>query len=325
VDSIISATWNAVTLHPQAQFILDLAERSTLPPLESLDAPAARIQYAETVAAVSGDPPAGVTTEEGTIPGPGGELPTRFYRPQDAEGPLPILVYFHGGGYVIGDRDTHDIPCRRLCLGAACLVVSVDYRLAPEFPFPAAVDDAWAATCWVVDHALALGGDPSRVAVGGDSAGGNLAAVVCHLAKRDGAPRFVHQLLIYPVTDLTGSMPSHVTLAQGYRLTTELLNWFMMHYIHRDGDRGQLIASPLFAEDFTGLPPALVLTAGYDPLRDEGTAYAAKLRDAGVETELVEYGGMIHGFITMGGVVDDAIESMDVCAAALARVFGTEG
>jgi acetyl esterase len=171
---------------------------------------------------------------------------------------------------------------------------------------------------------MELGGDPTRVAVGGDSSGGNLAAIVCHKAKRDGGPRLAYQLLIYPATDLTGSMPSQVTLANGYRLTTELLNWFMTHYFSHGGDRRQLIASPVFAEDFADLPPALVLIAGYDPLRDEGSAYADKLRDAEVETELVEYGGMIHGFIVMGGVVDAAVESMEVCAAGLARAFGND-
>ena len=310
-----------MTLDPQAQFMLDLAERSNRPPLESLDPPAARIQYAEMVAAVAGDPPRGVVTEDSTIPGPGGDLPTRLYRPQDAEGPLPILIYFHGGGFVIGDRDTHDIPCRRLSLGAECLVVSVDYRLAPEHPFPAPVDDAWAATLWVVDHAAELGGDPARVAVGGDSAGGNLAAIVCHMAKRDGAPRLAYQLLIYPGTDVTGSMPSHKALGQGYRLTTELMDWFMDHYFSDGGDRRQLMASPLFADDFAHLPAAFILTAGYDPLKDEGRAYADKLREAGVETEFVEYEGMIHGFITAGGLVDAAVESMEVCAEALRRAF----
>ena len=313
-----------MTLDPQARFILDLAERSTRPLLESLDPPAARLQYAEMVAAASGEPPAGVLTEESTIPGPDGELPTRLYRPQGAKGPLPILIFFHGGGYVIGDRDTHDIPCRQLCLGAACLVVSVDYRLAPEHPFPAPVDDAWAATRWVVDHARELGGDPACVAVGGDSAGGNLAAIVCHLAKREGSPKLAYQLLIYPGTDLTGSLPSHKALGQGYRLTTELLDWFMKHYFSDGGDRGQLIASPLFADDFADLPPAFILTAGYDPLKDEGSAYADKLRAAGVEAEFVEYGGMIHGFITMGGLIDAAAESMEVGGAALARAFGSQ-
>ena len=310
-----------MTLDTQVQFILDLAERSTRTLLESLDPSAARIQYAEMVASVSEDPPNGVVTQDSTIPGPGGELPTRLYRPQDAEGPLPILIFFHGGGYVIGDRDTHDIPCRRLSLGAACLVVSVDYRLAPEHPFPAPVDDAWAATRWVVDHAAELGGDPARVAVGGDSAGGNLAAIVCHMAKRDGAPQLAYQLLIYPSTDLTGSMPSHKTLAQGYRLTTELLDWFMNHYFSQGGNRRQLIASPLFADDFAHLPPAFILTAGYDPLKDEGRAYADKLREAGVETGFVEYEGMIHGFITMGGMVDATTEALEECGEALRRAF----
>ena len=308
-------------LDPQAQFILDLAERSTRPLLETLDPPAARIQYAEVVAAVSGDPPRGVVTEDSTIPGPGGELGTRLYRPQDAEGTLPILIYFHGGGYVVGDRDTHDIPCCWLSLSAACLVVSVDYRLAPEHPFPAPVDDAWAVTRWVVDHATELDGDPARVAVGGDSAGGNLAAIVCHMAKRDRAPRLAYQLLVYPNTDLTGSMPSHKAFGRGFRLTTELMEWFMNHYFSQGGDRGQLIASPIFADDFAHLPPAFILTAGYDPLKDEGSAYADKLREAGVETELVEYEGMIHGFITMGGLIDATTEALELCGAALRRAF----
>ncbi len=310
-----------MTLDPQVKFVLDLAERSTRPLLESLDPPAARIQYGEMVASVSEDPPTGLVTEDSTIPGPGGEMPTRLYRPQGLEGPLPILTYFHGGGYVIGDRDTHDIPCRRLALGGECLVVSVDYRLAPEHPFPAPVDDAWAATRWIVAHAAESGGDPARVAVGGDSAGGNLAAVVCHLAKREGMPKLAYQLLIYPGTDLTASMPSHKALGQGYRLTTELLDWFMEHYFCQGGDRRQLIASPLFADDFADLPPAFILTAGFDPLKDEGRAYADKLSKAGVDAVHVECEGMIHGFITMGGLVDAATEALETCGAALRRVF----
>ncbi len=316
---------DGLTLDPQAQFILDLAERSGRPLLESLDPPEARAQYAQMIAAVSEEPPTGLSVEDGAIPGPGGDMPARFYRPEGIPGQLPVLIYFHGGGYVIGDRDTHDIPCRRLSLGAACLVVSVDYRLAPEHPFPAAVDDAWAATRWVVEHAADLGADPDRVAVGGDSAGGNLAAIVCHLAKSEGGPKLVFQLLIYPCTDLTGSLPSHETLGQGYRLTADLMNWFMQHYFRDGGDRRQMIASPLFADDFSGLPPALVLTAGYDPLRDEGSAYADVLRAGGVETELMEYGGMIHGFICMGGLVDAAAESMAVCAAVLTKTFDADG
>jgi acetyl esterase len=246
----------------------------------------------------------------------------RIYRPVDLEGPLPVLIFFHGGGFVIGDRDTHDVPCHRLSLGAECLVVSVDYRLAPEHPFPAAVDDAWAATRWVVEHAAELGGDPARVAVGGDSAGGNLSAIVCHLAKQDGAPKLVYQLLIYPGTDLTCGMRSHETLGKGYRLTTELLDWFMGHYFTQGGDRRQLTASPLFADDFTGLPAALVVTAGYDPLKDEGRAYADRLREAGVATDLVEYEGMIHGFITMGRFIDATDDALAVCGSALREAFG---
>ncbi len=311
-----------MTLDPQAQLILDLAERSTRPLLESLDPPAARIQYAEMVAAAAGDPPGGVEVQDGSIPGPGDEMPTRLYRPENVTGPLPILVYFHGGGFVIGDLDTHDIPCRRLCLSAGCLVVSVDYRLAPEHPFPAPVDDAWAATRWVVDHATDLGGDPSLVAVGGDSAGGNLAAVVCHLAKQDGAPALVSQLLIYPGTDATGGMPSHKTLGHGYRLTNELMDWFTAHYFSGGGDRRAFNVSPLFADEFAGLAPAVVLIAGYDPLKDEGRAYADKLRGAGVPTEFIEYEGMIHGFITMGGLVDAANEALEQCGVALGRAFG---
>ncbi len=311
-----------MTLDPQAQTMLDLAEKSGRPPLESLDPAEARIQYAEMVGAVCGERPTGVQTRNAAIPGPDGEIPARLYRPQNQQGPLPVLIYFHGGGFVIGNRDTHDIPCRQLSLGAACLVVSVDYRLAPEHPFPAAVEDAWAATRWIADHAAELVADPARVAVGGDSAGGTLAAIVSLLGKHDSATELVFQLLIYPATDLTCGMPSHESLGQGYRLTNELMDWFMEHYFGQGIDRRQLTASPLFATDFAGLPPALVLTAGYDPLRDEGRAYAEKLREAGVETDLVEYGGMIHGFITMGGLVDASAEALDECAAALRRAFG---
>ena len=312
-----------MTLDPQAQTVLDLAETSDRPLLESLDPPEARIQYAEMVQAAADDPPAGVTTRELSIPVQDGQIPARLYRPEDQDGALPILVYFHGGGFVIGDRDTHDIPCRQLALSAGCLVVSADYRLAPEHPFPQPVEDAWAATLWIGENAPDFGGDPSRIAVGGDSAGGTLAAVVCHLAKGDDGPRLQYQLLIYPATELGCAMPSHETLGQGYRLTADLMAWFMDHYFSDGGDRDQVIASPLHATDFSGLPPALVLVAGYDPLVDEGIAYAQALAGAGVATDVMEYRGMIHGFITMGGLVDAAADAMLGCGAALREAFAS--
>jgi acetyl esterase len=230
------------------------------------------------------------------IPGPAGEIPVRIYTP-DAPAPRPVLVYFHGGGWVFCSIETHDAVCRSIANGVGCSVVSVDYRLAPEHPHPAAAEDAYAATCWVVEAAGELGVDPARVGVGGDSAGGNLAAVVPLLARERGGPELRYQLLIYPITDCSFETPSYTENAAGPLLTRHLMQAFWDHYVADPSARAVPTASPLRAESLAGLPPALVITAEYDPLRDEGEAYAARLAAEGVPVVRTRYDAMIHGFL----------------------------
>ncbi|HEY3186871.1 MAG TPA: alpha/beta hydrolase, partial [Solirubrobacteraceae bacterium] len=224
---------------------------------------------------------------------------------------------FHGGGWVIGDLETHDVLCRQLTAEAGIAVVAVDYRLAPEAKFPAAVDDAWAATRWVVAHADRLGIDARRIAVGGDSAGGNLAAVVALLARDAGTPKIALQALLYPVTDVGTEWPSYLAFADGYLLTSESMRWFIAHYLTSEKETADWRASPLRAPSLRGVPPALIVTAGFDPLRDEGEAYARALRDAGVRVDYVCYGGMIHGFIPMGRLIDTGNRGVAHVAASL--------
>jgi acetyl esterase len=230
-------------------------------------------------------------------------------------------MYFHGGGWVIGDLDTHDVVCRTLANRAGCAVFSVEYRKAPEAPFPAAVEDCWAATTHVVAQASALAVDAARIAVGGDSAGGNLAAVITLLARGTGAPAIAFQLLICPGTDQRMEHPSVDRNGEGYLLTKRAMFYFRGHYLPRDTDWLDWRASPLLAQSVAGLPPAFVMTAGYDPLVDEGRAYADRLRSAGVNVEYRNYEDMVHGFITMGRVLDTANVALDDCARALRTAF----
>jgi acetyl esterase len=242
------------------------------------------------------------SVEDGTLPGPAGDLPIRTYFP-DAQGPVPTVLYFHGGGFVIGDLDTQDDHARLLCRDVEAVVVSVDYRLAPEHPFPAGFEDCLAATHWVVEHVAELGGDASRVAVSGDSAGGNLAAAVALTTTREGGPRLAAQLLLYPGVDFREDdalHPSRVENGEGLFLTAEDMRWFRAHYLHGEADVTDPRASVLLAPDLTGLPPAVVGTGEYDPLRDEGEAYAKALESAGVKVVLRRYDGLIHGFFGMG-------------------------
>jgi len=230
---------------------------------------------------------------------------------------LPALVFFHGGGWVIGDLETHDVVCRQVTAEAGVSVIAVDYRVAPEHKFPAAVDDAWAATRWIVAHAGELGIDAARIAVGGDSAGGNLAAVVALLARDAGAPRIGLQILTYPVTDLVSESQSYTDLADGYMLTRDSMRWFRAQYLAKEADAADWRVSPLRAPSLAGLPPALVITAGYDPLRDEGEAYARRLREAGVSVDAVCFGGMIHGFVPMGKLIETAFRAVTLIAGSL--------
>lgn len=246
------------------------------------------------------------------LPGVAGELHGRLYRPAGADGPAPTLVFFHGGGFVIGDVLSYDAQCRTLCRDGETAVLSVDYRLAPEDPFPAAADDAVAATKWALDHADELGGDPGRVAVGGDSAGGNLAAVVTQ-ALRGHTPALAAQLLLYPVTDFSTDRPSVAENGEGLFLTGDDMRWFREQYIG-ERDRTNPRLSPLLAEDFSGLPPAVVITAEFDPLRDDGEAYAEALTSAGVPVVRRRFDGLIHGFFAMGTVSPAAASAIrEVC------------
>jgi acetyl esterase len=238
------------------------------------------------------------------------------YRPTGAgAAPLPILVWYHGGGWVIGDLDTADTTCRKLANRSGALVVSVDYRLAPEHPAPAPAEDCWAALCWVAGAATQLGGDPSRLAVGGDSAGGNLSALLAVRARDSGGPVLRYQLLVYPATDLTMSYPSHVENGDGYMLTKEATAWFLGHYLGPNDDPKHPSLSPHHSDDLSGVAPAFILTAEFDPLRDEGEAYAARLRESGVAVDLRRYDGMIHGFFQMGGVTPVADSAVSDAAS----------
>jgi len=245
------------------------------------------------------------------IPGPGGELSLRIYTPEGV-GPFAVLVFFHGGGFVLGDVGTHDGVCRELAVGAGCVVVSVDYRLAPEHKFPAAPDDAEAAVRWTFEAAASVQGDPTRVAIGGESAGANLAAVVAQRLRDDGGPAPVAQLLVYPTVQMSGA-PTQSILdnAEGYLLTAKDMQWFLDQYLSDPADAANPSASPALATSLAGLPPALVITAEFDPLRDEGEEYAAALRAAGVEVKVSRYDGAIHGFWTFFGMLKLGREAMD--------------
>ena len=269
-----------------------------------------------------GNPPPGedvASVEDLEVPGPDGPLPVRVYRPDGAAVPAPVVVFFHGGGWVLGSIATHDATCRGLANRTGAVYVSVDYRLAPEHPYPAAPEDCYAATCWVADHAADLGVDPGRLAVAGDSAGGNLAAVVCQMARDRSGPAIAFQLLIYPVTDLDlDRWPSMEENADGPLLTREGMDWFARHYVGTLPFTGDPYAAPIRAADLSGLPPAYVATAGHDPLRDEGAGYAEALAAAGVTVGYDNFATMIHGFVGFADVVPAAGEARDRIAAALA-------
>ena len=303
----------------QLQAFLDQLQALGAAAFETLSVEQAR-QGTAAVAGLRGDPEPVGSVDNLAVPGPAGPIPIRVYTPE-REGRLPVLVYFHGGGWVLGDLESHDAVCRGLTNAANCLVVSVDYRLAPEHKFPAATEDAYTAIQWVAENAARLSGDPNRIAVGGDSAGGNLSAVVALMARDRGGPPLVYQLLIYPVTDSSFDTPSYHDNAQGYFLTLDSMRWFWNHYLRSEADRENPYAAPLRAKDLHGLPPALVVTAEFDPLRDEGEAYAARLRAAGVPAELQRYDGMTHGFFSMGAMVDQARAAMNDVGAKLQAAF----
>jgi acetyl esterase len=299
-------------LDPQAKFVLD-----HLPP-DLLDlrgkTPAdLRALYVGQTTLLPGEPVARV--EDRRIPGPGGEIPLRIYTPE-GDGPRPGIVFFHGGGWVIGNLDTHDGTARKLANASGCTVVSVDYRLAPEHRFPAAAEDCHAALAWTAAHAAELGLRADALAVAGDSAGGNLAAVTALMARERG-PALRFQLLVYPVTAPDFDTASYRENAEGYLLTRDTMRWFWDQYAPEPAQRRNPWAAPLVAADLSGLPPALVITAEYDPLRDEGEAYARRLREAGVRAELRRYDGMIHGFLSFADVVQQGKRAVEEAGATL--------
>jgi acetyl esterase len=301
-----------VALDPQVKTLLEQMNESGMPALSAGSPDDAR-QVMTAFREMAGPPEDVASVEDRTVPGPAGDIPVRIYRPA-GDGLQPVLVFFHGGGWVIGNIDTHDVVCRMLANRAGATVVSVDYRLAPEAPFPAAVDDCVAATKWVAANGSALKIDPARLAVGGDSAGGNLAAVVALAARDAGGPPIAFQLLIYPATDMRMTTPSIAENGDGYFLTAVDMKWFYGHYAANVTDWR---ASPLLAGDHANLPPAFVLTAEYDPLRDEGEAYAEALRTAGGSVTVKRYDGLIHGFFSMSSLIDAAEAAVDDAGAAL--------
>lgn len=306
-------------LHPQTQALLRLIEEKAFPPTHTLTPDQARQFYLQRKTFTQPAPPEVGAVRELEARGADGPVPVRYYRPAGsaAGDVLPVLMYFHGGGWVIGDLETHDVLCRQLCNQSGCAVVSVHYRLAPESRFPAAFDDALAATRWVHAQAASLQVDPQRIAVGGDSAGGNLAAAVAIAAREAGDLPLAFQLLIYPATDQRRGAPSHTTNGQGYLLTKESMDYYHDHYLGGASHDLDWRASPLLHEDLSRLPPALVLIAGFDPLRDEGMQYADKLSAAGTRATLVNFERQVHGFITMGKVLDEANVAVQLCATQL--------
>lgn len=320
-----SITIDGNTLDPTLQLMLSGQRAFGVAGLAAADDVAAcRALMREGLLGFAG-PQVHVGVSEVSIPGPAGQIPARHYRPSSAE-PAPLLVYYHGGGWTIGDLDTHDALCRLTCRDADVQVLSVDYRLAPEHPAPAAVEDAYAAFRWAHEHAAALGAIPDKVAVGGDSAGGNLAAVVSQLARDDPtAPLPVLQWLIYPRTDCTAQTRSLSLFADGFLLTKADIDWFETHYLGgSDVEPTDPRVSPLRADTLSGLPPALIATAGFDPLRDEGDQYAAALRAAGTPVDLRSLGSLTHGFATLfplgGGSAVATTELISALRAHLSRV-----
>ena len=298
-----------MTLHPQADALLKQMEKDGVPDISEMSVSQARMFLETAFVGMVPNPEPMAEVRDFTVPGPAGRLPVRLYKPEGADATPPLVVYFHGGGWVIGSIEAYDPTCRALASASGCAVASVEYRLAPESAFPAAPEDCYAATRWLAENAADLGVDGERLAVAGDSAGGNLAAVVSLMARDRGGPKISYQVLIYAAVDVGGEYPSRTENAEGYFLTARGMRWFYGHYIQDESRAGDPLASPLLADDHSGLPPAMIVTAGYDPLRDEGEAYAEKLREAGVEAKVSRHDDMIHGFVSMIGALDDARES----------------
>lgn len=307
-------------LDPQVQVLLEQLAAMNMPASNTLTPN--QLRQNSKARGTTGKPEPVGKVEDRQVPGPLGDIPVRIYSPQ-GDGPFPLLVFFHGGGFVTCDIETHDELCRSLTNQAGCITVSVEYRLAPENKFPAAPQDCYAATQWVAANASNLNGDPSHLAVGGDSAGGNLTAVVAQMARDLGSPALTFQLLIYPSTDLTKEFPSLIENGKGYLLTKESMDWCNAHYLNNDEDKKNLLASPGLAANLSGLPAALIITAEFDPLRDDGEHYGKLLKEAGVPVIISRYNGMIHGFLSMAAFLDQGKQGITEASQALKAAFKT--
>jgi acetyl esterase len=308
-----------MALDPESQRLIDLMAAADRPAWNTLSPQAARELYLSLRPGAQGPRPADVEVVDRTIAGPAGDLPVRIYRPVSvaADAKLPGLVYAHGGGWVFGNLDSHDVLCAQLALEAGIAVFAVDYRLAPEARFPGAFDDMVAGLKWVAANGPSVGIDPAKLAIGGDSAGGNLAAAVSIWARDNRGPRLRLQLLAYPVTDAVARAESYRRYEDGYGLNAATMEWFFDHYTPDKGGRGDWRVSPLRAGSLAGLAPALVITAGFDPLRDEGRAYAFRLQQEGTVADLMEFGGMLHGFLSSPMLLHGARRGTTIAAAAL--------
>ena len=299
------------TVEPEIQLLLSLIERFGPVPYEQMALEAGRAEMLDGAMVGNGPPPSMAALADLAVDGAAGRLRARHYVPVSSSAAQPLMVFFHGGGFVQGDLDSHDVPCRLLAKHSGAQVLSVDYRRAPEHPFPAAVEDAGAALRWAIEHAEELGADRARVAVAGDSAGGNLAAVAAREASQaaEGGPAPVLQLLIYPVTDFAARTRSHELFEKAFLLIREDMNWFAAQYVG-DADPEDARLSVIRAPSLDRAPPALIVTAGFDPLRDEGEAYAARLQEAGVTVVLRRFPGLIHGFLNLVGISRSAFEAV---------------
>jgi len=314
-------------LDPGAQRVLDLIRELGRPPIHALSPPEAREAMAKSRVVLQPEPPEVAEVEDLTCPGPAGPIRLRRYRGQGTakDAALPCLLFLHGGGWVIGDLDSHDQPCRVLANAAQCCVVAVDYRLAPEHRFPAAVEDSAAALRWVAENAARLRIDPKRIAVGGDSAGGNLAAVLCLLGREGQVPMPGYQVLLYPATDMAGTKPAHERFTEGYILTPAAMRWFIDHYIADPAQKRDWRASPLRAPSLAGLPPAFVMTCGHDPLVDEGVEYAKRLEEDGVHVTHLHVADQLHAFLTMGRFVPASELTLRQAALSMATHWAGQG
>lgn len=314
-----------MTYDPDTQVVLDMIRVAGRPPFETLTPAEARLAYAASRKLLQPPPEDVDEVRDANAPGPDGPIGVRLYRPANTEpfALLPALIYFHGGGWILGDLDSHDGVCRRFANAARCRVVSVDYRMAPEHVFPAAVDDCAAATRYVFDNAIALGVDTGKVAVGGDSAGGNLAAVMALMARDGSLPKLAFQLLIYPATDMAMTTLSSTSIGPGVPLTSATMKWFIDHYAK--GHETDWRASPIRAASVAGTAPALVLTCAHDPLRDEGLDYAKRLEREGVRVVQMHYSDQIHGFMSMGRMIRAADQAIDMMARMLKQALWPPG